>query len=108
MSCPGEGVELGVSGVRHPGGGAGVVTPCPGTWNHAGGDGPAGCSWSTGDGARLPAGRVGRAELPLVVDGPGLGSYFIVGGGVNVVVAVGWILRSEETAFQSHRLFYIG
>lgn len=41
---PREGVELGVGGMGHPGGWAGVVAACPGTWHCAGGNCTAGGS----------------------------------------------------------------
>ena len=90
---PGEGVELGVGGVGHPGWGAGVVAACPGTWDSAGGNGTAGAGrGSAGSGSHGSGVLVGRAELALVVDGSGLGARLVVGGGSDVVVAVGRIL----------------
>lgn len=49
---PGEGVELGVGGMGHPGRGARVVTACSRAWHRAGRNGAAGCSrGSAGGGA---------------------------------------------------------
>lgn len=96
LRCPGEGVELGVVGMGHPGRGAGIVAACPWAWHCARGNGTAGGSWgSAGSGTGWSAVWVRGAELSLVVDGTGLGARLIVGGGSDVVVAVGWILRSE-------------
>lgn len=91
---PGEGVELGVGGVGHPGRRPRVIAARPGTWYCAGGDGGGGGGgWSAGGGgASRPTARVGGAELPLVVDGPGLGASLLVSGGSDVVVAISWIL----------------
>lgn len=90
---PGEGVELGIVGMGHPWRGAGVVAPCPWPWHCTGGNGTACCTWgSAGGGTGRSAIWVRRAKLSLVVDGTRLGARLIVGGGSDIVVAVGWIL----------------
>lgn len=91
---PGEGVEMGVGGVGHPGGWAGVVAARSGARHCARGDGTAGCGGGGSAGSRTGWSGVGvrRAELSLVVDHTGLGAGLLVGGGSDVVVAVGWIL----------------
>lgn len=90
---PGEGVELGIAGMGHPGGGARVVAARTGARHSAGGHS---ATWRTrrsaGGGSGRAAARIGGAELPLVVDDPGLGARLVVGGGSDVVVAVGWVL----------------
>lgn len=102
MCCPGEGVELGISGMRHPGRGTRVITSCSWTWNYTGRNSTTDCSWwSTCYSTGLPAGGVWRAKLSLVVYGSGLGSYFIMGGGMNIVVAICWILWLEEKVIRS-------
>lgn len=100
MRGPGEGVELGISGMRHPGMGTGVITPCSWTRNYTGRDSTTGCNWwSTKGSTRLPNGWVWWTKLSLVVYGSGLGLYFIMGGGMNIVVAISWILWLEENLF---------
>lgn len=90
---PREGVEMGVGGVGHPGWRAGVVAARSGARHCAWGDGTAGCSGGyTGCSAGWSAVGVRRAKLSLVVDDTGLGTGLLMGGGANVVVAVGWIL----------------
>lgn len=87
---PGEGVELGISCMGHPGRGSGVIAARPGAWYCTGGNSTAGSSRGPAGGcAGGSAVWIGWTELSLVVDGPGL----VVGSGSHVVVAVGWILR---------------
>lgn len=94
---PGQGVELSVGGVGHPGRRPRVVAARPGARYCAGGDGAAGGGGRSAGGAGTgrPTAGVGQAELPLVVDGPGLGTSLLVGGGSHVVVAISWILPSD-------------
>lgn len=91
---PGEGVELGVGGVGHPGRRPRVVAARSGAWHCAGGDGATGGGgWSAGGGAAgRPTAGIGGAELALVVDGPGLGTSLLVRCGSDVVVSISWIL----------------
>lgn len=94
---PGEGVELGVGGVRHPGGRTGVVASSPRTWHCAGGHCTPGRRWRpAGRGTSRSAVGVWGPKLSLVVDGVRLGSRLVVGGGSDVVVAVGWVLRWQR------------
>lgn len=84
---------MGVGGMGHPGWWAGVVAACPGARHRAGGDCTAsGRRRSARGGAGRSAVRIRRAELSLVVDDTGLRPRLFVGGGSDVVVAVGWIL----------------
>lgn len=93
MCCPGEGVKLGISGMRDPGRWTGVITPYSWTGNYTGRNSTTGCSWwSTRGSTGLSVGWVWWAKFSLVVNGSGLWSYFIMRGGMNIVVAIGWIL----------------
>lgn len=94
---PGEGIELGVGGMRHPGRRTGVIASSPWTWHGAGGHCTTrGCRRPTGGGTSWSAVGVRGPKLSLVVDGMRLGARLIVGGGSDVVVAVGWILWSQR------------
>lgn len=100
MSCPGEGVELGISGMRYPGMGTGVITHCSWTRNYTGRKSTTGSNWwSTKSTTCFLNGWVWWTKLSLVVNGPGLGLYFIMSGGMNIVVAISWILWLEENFF---------
>lgn len=108
---PGEGVELGIGGMRHPGRGTGVVASSPWTWHCAGGHCTTGRCWRpAGCGTSRSAVWVRGPKLSLVVHGVRLGARLVVGGGSDVVVAVGWILRSQTRllSFQAYFLHTYG
>lgn len=95
---PGVGVELGVGGVGDPGGRTWVVAASSGAWNSAGRHWSTGrCLWAAGGGAGRTAAGVRGSELSLVMDLARLGPGLFVGGGSDVVVAIGWVLGSERT-----------
>lgn len=97
LCCSGEGVELGVGGVGHPRGWAGVIAARPWAWHCAGWNCTTGSSWgAAGGGTGWSAVWVLWAKLSLVVDHSRLGARLVVGGCSDVVVAVGRILWSKR------------